>query len=325
MFIVHVIKIWINRYKFTVKKSFGICYLATLAGILILTTSGAAAKDFTLDTARAAAATNDPAAEYFLAEKYADGTGVARDYSQAIQYLRQAAAQGYAPAQTGLASCYAHGTGVQQDYGAALQWYGKAAAQGDPLAQYSLGYACAHGIGTTTNFDEAVTYWQKAAAQGQVLAQYALGQFYLYGAYSGDTNHINYATAAQWLNKAATRGYLPAMGTMGYMYQFGVGVKHDWQQALRWTRPAALRGDPTAEDDLGLMYENANAGLSRDLVQAYKWFLLSSEQGDAGGKHDVIEFNLAHVLSPEQMAQAQKIAADFHPQTNINSLAQSSN
>jgi uncharacterized protein len=299
------------------KKSGKICRLASvLSGILQLGTSRLAAGEFTMDTARAAAATNNPAAEYFLAKHYADGIGIARDDAAAVDYLRRAAAQGYAPAQTGLGSCYAHGLGVTQDLAEALQWYRKAAAQGEPLAEYCLGYACAFGKGITTNYDEAVQWWQKSAEQGQVYAQNALGQFYLNGGYPGDTNHINFAAAAGWLGKAASQGYAPAMGLLGYMYQFGIGVRHDSREAIRWTRPAADQGDATAEDDLGLMYEDGDGGLPRDEVQAYKWFLLSAKQGNVGGKHDSIEFELYHVLTAEQTAEAEQLAAAFHTKSS---------
>jgi uncharacterized protein len=274
-----------------------------------------AANSFTLDTARAAAAKGDPEAEYFLARRYADGAGVRRDYTKAVAYLRQAAGQGYAPAETGLGSCYAHGQGVKQDDDEAVRWYRKAAAHGDALAQYCLGYAYAQGKGVPKDFDKAVQWWRQAAEQGQVYAQNALGQFYFQGEHPGDTNHVNYPEAVKWLRKAAEQDCAPAMGTLGYMYQYGVGVEHDWPLALQWNRRAAELGDATAQDNLGQMYENGNAGLPQDNVQAFKWFLLSAKQGSGLGHHDVIEFELHHVLTPEQTAEAQRMAAEFRAQT----------
>ena len=273
---------------------------------------------FTLDTARVAADKGDPQAEFFLARHYTHGMGVPRDYAKAVAYLREAAGQGYAPAQTGLGSCYAHGQGVKLDYAEAVRWYRNAAAQGDSLAEYSLGYACAHGKGMPQDIDAAVQWWQKSAEQGQVYAQNALGQLYLHGESPGDTNHINYTEAVRWLHQAAEQDYVPAMSTLGSMYQYGIGTAHDWSQALRWNRRAAEQGDATAQDNLGQMYENGNAGLPRDLVLAYKWFWLSDQQGNPGGRHDVIEFELHHVLTPEQIAEAKSLAAQFHATMSTN-------
>lgn len=275
-------------------------------------------EEFTLDTARAAAEKGDPQAEYFLARRYADGIGVPRDYVKAVAYLRQSADQGYAPAQTGLGSCYAHGTGVKQDYAEAVWWYRQATAQGDSLAEYSLGYAYADGKGVPKDVDTALKWWRKSAEQGQALAQNALGQFYFQGEHPGDTNHINYVEAAKWLHQAAEQGCVPAMSTLGYMYQYAIGVQHDWSQALQWNRQAAKLGDAAAQDNLGQMYENGNAGLPHDLVQAYKWFWLSDQQGNQLGRHDVIEMELHHALTPEQTAEAKRLAAVFQTQMHTN-------
>jgi TPR repeat protein len=289
--------------------------LIRLAPVILISGVGGCAHP---QAGQAAAEKGDTRAEYELAERYVHGNGVPQDYSKATEYFSQSAGQGYAPAQAALGSCYARGLGVKQDYSKALQWYCRAAAQGDALAQYCLGYAYAHGKGVPTNFDAAVEWWKKSAEQGQVYAQNALGQFYFGGEFPGDTNHINYAAAAKWLRKAAERGSAPAMGTLGYMYQYGVGVGHDWQQALKWNRQAAELGDATAQDDFGLMYENGNAGLPCDLVQAYKWFWLSRQQGDTGGRHDAMEIEVHHSLSPGQIDEAKHMAAQFQAQTSTN-------
>ena len=294
----------------------------SLAAILAVGASrSASAEPFILDTARVAADKGDPQAELFLARQYADGLGVPRDYARAAEYLRKAAGQEYAPAETGLASCYAHGQGVKQDYTEAVRWYRKAAVQGDPLAQYCLGYAYAQGKGVTSDVKEALDWWQKSAAHGQVYAQNALGQLYFHGDHPGDTNLLNYAEAAHWLRKAAEQDYAPAMSTLGYMYLYGIGVKHDWSQALQWNRRAAERGDAGAQDNLGQMYENGNAGLPRDPVQAYEWFWLSQQQGSPGGRHDVMEFEVHHVLTPEQITEAKRLAAEFRAQMHSNQPA----
>ncbi len=255
-------------------------------------------------------------ADYELGRRYAIGLGVPQDYIKAVKYLRQSADQGYAPAQTGLGSCYAHGLGVKQDYAAAVEWYRRAAAQGDPLAQYGMGYAYAYGKGVATNFDQAVQWWQKSAEHGQVYAQSALGRLYFQGEGPGDTNHINYAASAKWLRLAAEQGYVPAMNTLGFLYQSGLGVGQEWTEAVRWYRCAAEQGDANAQANLGLMYEDGHGGLPHDKVQAYKWLLLSAAQGNAEGRHDVFEFKSHQSITPEQTAEAERLAAEFRARTN---------
>ena len=286
----------------------------SVGGILVLGAVDLAAETFTLETARAAADKGDPQAEFFLARQYAHGLGVPRDYTQSVKFLRQAATQGYAPAQTGLGSCFAHGEGVQQDYVQAVQWYLKAANQDEPLAEFCMGQAYAHGIGAAKNMNAALAWWQKAAVKGQPDAENALGQFYLNGEHPGDTNHINDAKAAQWFQKAAEHNYAPAMGALGYMYLYGVGMGQDWTKALQWNSRAADLNDGIGQENLGQMYENGYAGLPHDLVQAYKWFWLSELQGNKFGEHDVIEIELHHALTLQQIDEAKRLANEFRAQ-----------
>ena len=315
---------WFGKNSVTVNNFVNIRFAVIrlgLAGMLTLGISGLAAEEFTLDMAAAAAEKGDPQAEFFMAQRCAHGVGVPRDYMKAVAYLRRSANQGYAPAQTSLGSCYAHGLGVKQDYGEAVRWYRKAAVRGDSLAEYSLGYAYAHGKGVTKDVEAALKWWQKSAEQGQVYAQNALGQFYFYGEHPGDTNHVNYPEATRWLRKAADLGSAPAMSTLGYMYLYGVGMGRDWSQALQWNRRAAELGDPAAQDNLGQMYENGYAGLPLDVVQAYKWFWLSEQQGNPAGRHDVMEIELHHGLTSEQIDEAKRMAAEFRAQMQTNQPA----
>lgn len=296
-------------------KSFPFFLFTLILAALPLSQSPAPASDaWTLETAQAATAKGDAAAEFYIAKCYADGKGVTQNYSNAVEYLRQAAARGYAPAETGLGSCYARGLGVKEDYAEAVQWYRQAAGQGDALAQYGLGCALAEGKGAPKDVNAALDWWQKAANQGQADAQNALGQFYFRGEYAWDTVHINYAASAQWLRKAADQGCASAMNTLGFLSQHGYGVQKDWNEAVRWYGRGAQLGNAAAEDNLGLMYEDGHGGLPRDEVQAYKWFLLSEQQGNPGGWHDATEFELYHALTPQQFTQAKRLAAAFRPQ-----------
>jgi TPR repeat protein len=111
------------------------------------------------------------------------------------------------------------------------------------------------------------------------------------------------------------------MNTLGFLYQNGLGVEQDWSEAVKWYRRAAEKGDAMAQANLGLMYEDGHGGLPHDNVQAYKWFLLSAEQGNAEGRHDAMEFQLYHVLTPEQIAEAERMVAGFHAQMRTNQPA----
>jgi putative methionine-R-sulfoxide reductase with GAF domain len=71
------------------------------------------------------------AAQYSLALKYAAGTDVPQDYSEALGWFLKAADAGYFRAASKIASCFWAGRGAAQDYGKAYFWGLLAEATGD--------------------------------------------------------------------------------------------------------------------------------------------------------------------------------------------------
>src|SRR4029078_644956 len=72
---------------------------------------------------RAAAATSDPAAEYELGTRYAEGRGVPQNMLEAARWLQKSADARLAPAQFRLASLNEKGEGVKKDLQAARRLY----------------------------------------------------------------------------------------------------------------------------------------------------------------------------------------------------------
>ena len=74
-------------------------------------------------------------------------------------------------AQLHLAYFYESGTGVEKNYVEAVKWYRKAAEQGDASAQYNLGLMYLDGEGVRKNTSEAKRWFKKAADQGHEKAK----------------------------------------------------------------------------------------------------------------------------------------------------------
>ena len=92
------------------------------------------------------------------------------------------------------------------------------------------------------------------------------------------------------------------------MYFSGEGVSQDNAEALKWFQLAADQGRADAQGYLGLMYANGQ-GVSADYVLAYMWFDLASNQGF--GPSDNYKRMLANELTPEQIAKAEEMSADW--------------
>ena len=66
--------------------------------------------------------------------------------------------------------------------------------------------------------------------------QYQLGVRYSKGQEDVEQNPVE---ALKWYLVSAKRGYAPAQYTLGMMYDEGLGVAQDDEQALKWHRRAA--------------------------------------------------------------------------------------
>ena len=211
-------------------------------------------------------------AQYVLGVMYASGRGVARDDALAAQWYRRAADEGDSRAQHNLALMYTTGQGVQQDDAEAVRWFRRAAEQGVPEAQNNLAAMYARGRGVPRDDVEAVQWYRNAAAQGSPRAQHSLGQ----------------------------------------MYAAGHGVPPDMGEAVRLNRLAAEQGHRSAQNTMGLFYA-AGRGVPQDYAEAHKWYDLAASgvTGDRQKEFGETRDALAEQMTPAQLAEAQKRAADW--------------
>lgn len=97
-----------------------------------------------------------------------DASGKILDYDleSAAAWFYRAAEQGHAAAQFNLGLMYAEGQGVPKDSTKAVELFTQAAEQGNVDAQNNLGVMYFVGEGVTRNVEKAKTWFEKAAAQG---------------------------------------------------------------------------------------------------------------------------------------------------------------
>jgi len=84
-------------------------------------------------------------------------------------------------------------------------------------------------------------------------------------------------------------------------------LKQDYKTAHRLWLPLAEQGDAKAQYNLGLMYEKGK-GISKDFVEAYKWFSIS---GETGNGRMYIEKLGKRKMTTAQIAEAQKLAQEW--------------
>jgi TPR repeat protein len=293
------------------KKKYGMMLMLLFLTLSMVsaqqTNSNVSATDKIADL-RMKAENGDVQSQYELGVAFDFGKlGLEKNYTEAVKWFRKAAEQNNAAAQDNLGQCYAAGEGVEQDYAGAAKWYRKAAEQNYVPAQYNLAVAYDNGLGVPNDDGEAAKWYQKAAEQNYAPAQFNLAQFYRAG--RGITK--DEAEATKWFQKAADQNFAKAEAALGFCYINGVGVEQDTSQAIKWYRKAAEQNDNSAQYDLGLCYANGE-GVSKNYAEAYKWWTLAADQNNSDAKKYLSV--LAGNMSPDQIAEGQKLVQNFVPQ-----------
>ena len=124
----------------------------------------------------------------------------------------------------------------------------------------------------------------------------------------------DYATALRELRPLAEHGDGLAQSMLGWMYEWGEGVPKDYVQARLWYEKAAAQGSPDAQFTLGQLYAKGQ-GVTQNHVQAHMWYNLAAANGEENGTkwRDFV----ARMMTPVQIAQAQKLAREWKPQRKL--------
>lgn len=280
--------------------------------------AGCATPNFTLETARQAAASGNAQASYFLATHYAKGEGVPKDPAQAARFMRTAAEKGHILAENNYGAYCLQGFGVKPNPTEAVAWFRRAADKGDPLAMFSLGMCYEQGLGVTQNASAAVNWYHKSALNQQAAAATALERIYLNG--FGEIKK-NETEAFKWAKLGGELGDANCLNDCGFMYEHGQGTTANPEKAGECYLAAAKRGFAHAYSNLGRLYLDGSK-LKIDLVAAYKWFLVGVAHGDGFSRHYLQEMNLKQMLTDAQKDEAKAAARNFEdklrPQKDFN-------
>jgi uncharacterized protein len=103
---------------------------------------------------------------------------------------------------------------------------------------------------------------------------------------------------------------------VGLDYAKGLGVPKDEVEAAKWYRRAALQGNSSGECCFGVMCMEGT-GVPQDFVEAYKWFNLAAAQDDSSAPGN--RAFVARKMTPDQIAEAQRLSTAFVPQKETSS------
>ena len=190
-------------------------------------------------------------------------------------------------AQMELACRYDYGTAAKgRDFGQAKVYYEMAAAQGDLDALRCMGYLYLNGCLGEVDLDKAMEYFTQALELGDVDSNVAIGRTYLAG-YGDPTSST--ASALEYIETAFKQGRPSGAYYMAYLYEEGIGVTQDVNQAMELytsvlemkelSRYDAYLVD-AARTRIGILYVEGK-GIPQDYDKALSNFKMSAKKGYA--------------------------------------------
>jgi localization factor PodJL len=181
--------------------------------------------------------------------------------------LRAAANKGDAAAQYEIAQRYAEGRGVAQNLANAAEWFERAAKQGLAPAQFRLGRLYEKGLGVKKSLETARRFYVAAAQAGNAKALHNLAVLYA----EGIDGKPDYQAAARWFGKAAGYAFADSQYNLAILYARGIGVEQNVAEAYKWFALAARDGDMESakkRDDLGARLDRQSLNAAMAAIQS---------------------------------------------------------
>ena len=198
---------------------------------------------------RRAAEKGNASAMFCLGKLYWSGKGVPRDRKTAIRYFRRAASEGNVESMVMLGWIYYRGNElVKRNLSESRKYYQLAVDNGDDRSFYWLGVVCYEA----KDYDAAMDSFKKAARI--------------------DPESVSFGGKSAGEQKSIRNGRALAMVRIGCMYRDGQGkegVDHD--KARQWFERAAKLGNPSAMNNLSMMYAVGD-GVPKDPALSEDWF-----------------------------------------------------
>ena len=93
----------------------------------------------------------------------------------------------------------------------------------------------------------------------------------------------NYEEARRILEPLAAEEDADAIGTLGFFYEFGLGVEKNINEAVKRYQKSSLLGNVKSIESLALLYFDDENSINKDEIKSERWALRSAENGSLLG------------------------------------------
>ena len=251
---------------------------------------------------------NDPRAQFALGVLTMRGIGVPRDEVAAVGHYRRAAESGFASAQFNLGLAHFTGRGVEKEPAKAQYWWQLAAEQGHAVAQYNLAAILWSGDGVPMDQARAMHWFRIARSRGseeasnflltlfepmyKVLTENTLervrgedkrsipliDEFGLYKLGLQAAEEENFPQAFGYWEPLALDGHADSQFRVAQLYEKGLGVAQNFEQAITWYDRAAQQNHGAAQYRLGIYHMNESPDPNKAL--GFYWIQSAADNGN---------------------------------------------
>ncbi|MBO4633243.1 MAG: sel1 repeat family protein, partial [Lentisphaeria bacterium] len=252
-------------------------------------------------------AEQNPENQYMLGCLCRDGKGTAPDPAAAAAYFRHAADHGHALAGKEFGKFSHYGMGVKKDDLLAVRYLVPSADRNDTAAALLLAEICADEKSPAYNAKYALKYFRVAARAGNISAMYRCGEMILNGkgTEKDAASALEYLKAAAkgnhaesaflcgkieqsgkkpeqcigYYRQAADLGHTEAIRIFAGMALNGQYMKADPELAIKYLKLLAERGEVSASEQLGRLYESGIGKVRADVKEAIYHYTAAAENG----------------------------------------------
>ena len=126
----------------------------------------------------------------------------------------------------------------------------------------------------------------------------------------------NLEEAVVWYRKSALQGNSAAQFNLGVLYENGIGTKVDFAKANEWYRKASVQGDALAIGNLGMLYLRGQ-GVKENKVAGLALLLLSATRDSSPENHAKRNIASTRGLNAEMVVAAQILSAEMSSASNL--------
>lgn len=250
---------------------------------------------------------------------YIKGIFVEKCNNEAFAWFKLAAEYGYTRAVRNLSLMYARGNGIEKNMSLAIETINKIKECDAPIYYLSLGeiekIAGSHEV--------AFENFRIAAELGNAMAKYFCGTYFLKGEYCNK----NIMLGIKNIRSAAKDGNASACLLLARYYEKGFtegGINQSNTLAVKNYKTAAKKCSVKAQIRLAEIYKNGTLGVSKNLKESFKWYLIAAKNDDYDAAFYVAWSYANGTGIAQNYTEAvtwYKIAADHGSSSAINNLA----